>query len=130
MRGLPGPGHYNQATVIPKNGLLFCSKYTSSMCRRFGTESREGITSKEPATRIYLFIYTIKIVTPGPGAYHLPSEFGINQFQEKNIEDTQENDVLKIRTNTNSRQGRNLRKNSHMRSSTALTRPMKPYLNK
>jgi len=59
----PGPGRY-EVPGISKDGNYFLSKHESSRARSFG----------KGATRSSL---ELKIQTPGPGSYMLPSDFGV-----------------------------------------------------
>ncbi len=62
---MPGPGHYKPKDYLPDNGNYFLSNFKSSQCRTFGSSIRQAITG--PSSRT---------VTPGPGTYRMPSEFG------------------------------------------------------
>lgn len=60
----PGPGSYNQS-VVKENSQSVLSNYGSTLGQSIGKEVRPlGPGKKE------------KFVTPGPGNYQLPSEFG------------------------------------------------------
>ncbi len=59
----PGPGHYPIYPGITRSGVYFLSKYKSSLCRTFGKR--------------YTAVGAIpQAVTPGPGTYKAPSDFG------------------------------------------------------
>jgi len=63
VKNNPGPGHYVPSPSLNESGRYFNSKFLSSMCRRFGSESK---VSK---------IFNPRPSTPGPGAYQAPSDF-------------------------------------------------------
>ncbi|CAG9328293.1 unnamed protein product [Blepharisma stoltei] len=65
---VPGPGTYKPIEGISKNGDYFFSRFHSSSTRTFGKSER----SSQPSSPGEV---------PGPGAYQLPSEFGI--YDEK-----------------------------------------------
>lgn len=77
LNNFPGPGHYTETPAITKTGMHFFSKYKSSLCRRFGQEARNH-SSQIGSSKM----------TPGPGTYVLPSDFGIYQAQDKFVAET------------------------------------------
>ena len=81
MRVTPGPGHYPLTEATTKSGVYFLSKFSSSKCRRFGSEERGGLVIKGTCA-----------ITPGPGSYRSPSEFGEYQAQEKYIKESEKMD--------------------------------------
>jgi len=84
VRLTPGPGHYPPAEAITRNGVYVLSRFSSSRCRRFGSEVREGMLFKNSI-----------VSTPGPGAYRSPSEFGHYQAQDKYIKECEKTDVVR-----------------------------------
>jgi hypothetical protein len=62
---IPGPGKYNPKMMISPNGDYFVSNLKSSFASRFGKGRRYDLIAS-----------LRKFVTPGPGSYHAPSEFG------------------------------------------------------
>ncbi len=64
LRNSPGPGHYPASPSLNEKGRYFNSKFKGSMCRTFGSETRD-----------FLRRLMIRPTTPGPGAYQMPSDF-------------------------------------------------------
>ncbi|CAK86276.1 unnamed protein product (macronuclear) [Paramecium tetraurelia] len=64
----PGPGQYQHKGDIDPQGLYYCSKFADTKSTVFTKAKRE--------------LTKIRMESPGPGAYKLPSEFG---FYEKSI---------------------------------------------
>ena len=60
------------------------SRFSSSRCRRFGSEVREGMLFKNSI-----------VSTPGPGSYRSPSEFGHYQAQDKYMKECEKIDVIR-----------------------------------
>ncbi len=77
----PGPGNYALISATSRTGTYFLSRFRSSACRRFGSELRSTLA---------LFP-----VSPGPGTYRLPSEFGHYESQEKYVAETARTDRLR-----------------------------------
>lgn len=66
----PGPGYYEAPGLIEQNnGFQLVSNFHSVKARRFGTSMRTTTDSK--------------MVTPGPGTYRPPSDFGYLDFKPK-----------------------------------------------
>ena len=61
----PGPGQYSPRMDMSKTGTYFYSKWAGSGTRTFYHSNRQTI--KLP---------TCANLTPGPGSYRIPSEFG------------------------------------------------------
>lgn len=58
----PGPGQYEHVGDIDPKGLYYCSKFVDTKSTVFTRAKRE--------------LTKIRALSPGPGAYRLPSEFG------------------------------------------------------
>eukprot|EP00830_Metopus_es_P001488 TRINITY_DN11284_c0_g1_i1.p1 TRINITY_DN11284_c0_g1~~TRINITY_DN11284_c0_g1_i1.p1 ORF type:complete len:313 (-),score=29.65 TRINITY_DN11284_c0_g1_i1:22-960(-) len=61
---VPGPGQYSTPSAISKEGTYAISNFRSSGSIRFLQGSRAAISSSS------------SLLSPGPGSYRLPSEFG------------------------------------------------------
>lgn len=71
-RQVPGPGHYQPKTDITPDGNYFVSNFKSSNCRSFSHSIRKAETAGQTSH-----------ITPGPGTYRLPSEFGYYEAARK-----------------------------------------------
>jgi hypothetical protein len=69
---VPGPGQYSPKMEMSKTGDYFFSKYTSAGTRTFYHSNRQTIQ-----------LPTCAKVTPGPGHYRPPSEFGYYEPRKK-----------------------------------------------
>ena len=69
----PGPGSYNQA-VVKENSQSILSNYNSFGGQSIGKQHRPMITEQKG-----------KVVTPGPGSYQLPSDFGHYANKDGNL---------------------------------------------
>ena len=67
----PGPGEYTPRLDTTKEGQYYIQKFTSS-----------GARSQYHAERDTLTHHRKSLVTPGPGSYRMPSDFG--QYESKN----------------------------------------------
>ena len=74
----PGPGHYTTLEATSKTGNYFVSKLHSSKCRRFGSEARGYLDAQVRLT-----------LSPGPGMYTAPSDFGQYEAQKKYMSEFQ-----------------------------------------
>eukprot|EP00826_Nyctotherus_ovalis_P031149 TRINITY_DN2485_c0_g1_i9.p1 TRINITY_DN2485_c0_g1~~TRINITY_DN2485_c0_g1_i9.p1 ORF type:complete len:313 (-),score=56.24 TRINITY_DN2485_c0_g1_i9:125-1063(-) len=77
-RNMPGPGEYEPIPGVSPNGKQYYANFASSRCRTFGNEARSFPKLKQS-----------EILNPGPGAYTLPSDFGIYQAHQKFVEETE-----------------------------------------
>lgn len=78
---VPGPGIYNHPETINNRGSYFISRFGSSLCGKFAHTPRDpAIDPKKGIKDFYLNLY---LVTPGPGSYVMPSEFGIYESTKK-----------------------------------------------
>ena len=64
---IPGPGRYDINSCNSKVGKYFVHKFRSSGAPFFGKEIRKFTLDKSNTRKI----------TPGPGAYHIQTEFGV-----------------------------------------------------
>lgn len=69
---VPGPGQYQPKLDMTKTGDYFVSKFRSAGTRTFYHSDRRTIGLPECAK-----------VTPGPGSYRAPSEFGFYENKRK-----------------------------------------------
>ena len=70
---IPGPGQYDPKTNVNPNGTYFVDKYKNSQAPVFTKQSR----------LVTLDVSETRKITPGPGSYKAPTEFGyyeINNF--------------------------------------------------
>lgn len=63
---VPGPGQYDPKTDVNANGTYFVDKFKNSQAPVFPRQSR----------LVTLDISETRKITPGPGAYKAPTEFG------------------------------------------------------
>jgi Sperm-tail PG-rich repeat len=86
---LPGPGQYS-CEVNVKNGIIYNSKYKSPTYRSFGAALRQSLsvqnTSCNPYDDLWLYFDDL-VLAPGPGAYPVPSEFGV--YESKYLHQSQ-----------------------------------------
>lgn len=80
-RKTPGPGHYSIHSSISGNGAYCLSKYRSVFCRAFGGQAKRALSKP--------------LNVPGPGAYQVPSEFGVYRAQDKYVRESERVDRLR-----------------------------------
>ena len=98
-KNTPGPGQYSPREQLNPAGSYFLSKYHSFGTRTFYHYDRdtlklpESARSKLPSLRrrlltdIFFAFAADCLVTPGPGSYRLPSDFGFYESRQKYGED-------------------------------------------
>ncbi len=69
---VPGPGQYSPKTQMTQTGVYFFSKWKNAGTRTFYHANRKTI-ALPPCAKI----------TPGPGYYKAPSEFGYYESRKK-----------------------------------------------
>jgi len=67
----PGPQHYNPKLDMSADGKYFVSKFHDTGARTFMHAAREGLITKSA------------LISPGPGYYRMPSEFGHYEAAKK-----------------------------------------------
>ncbi len=72
----PGPGQYMPAPALTPSGSYAISKFRSSYCRSIAKAPRASLNESY-----------VRLSTPGPGSYKVPSEFGIYMAQDKYVEE-------------------------------------------
>jgi hypothetical protein len=78
---VPGPGQYTHVTTISEAGKNFVSRFESSKSRTFGQSTRDSPTNIKLGS---LLPHRV-LVTPGPGSYIAPSEFGLYESRNKDV---------------------------------------------
>jgi hypothetical protein len=69
---MPDPGFYKEDTIFnKKNGFNFNSRVKTNQCYSFGRRPEKKNLPKKSACKYTLY------EDPGPGDYHLQSDFGI-----------------------------------------------------
>ena len=76
IKSIPGPGQYEIKPSLNSTGSYFISKFRSSLVRSFGVETRDSLTRGS-------------VLTPGPGTYRSPSEFGVYRASEKLVKESE-----------------------------------------
>lgn len=79
----PGPGHYDPKDSIDPVGNYYISKFKSTQTRSFPKSKRDF--TRRASISLCKRAGVISTVTPGPGSYKLPSDFGHYESQTFDI---------------------------------------------